>query len=106
MWWWRASCAPALAEAHAILWQGPIGAIETPPFDHSTKLLAACTAELAREGCAVAVAGGHDTALALDLAGVTQDFTHVSSAEGAFLEWLEGKLLPAIGALMRTTKAA
>ena len=96
----------ALAEAHAILWQGPIGAIETPPFDHSTKLLAACTAELAREGCAVAVAGGRDTALALDLAGVTQDFTHVSSAEDAFLEWLEGKPLPAIGALMRTTKAA
>ncbi len=95
-----------LADARTVLWSGTLGACEIPPFDHSTKLLAACVAELTREECCLSVAGGSDTALALDLAGVAQDFTHVSLSGGAFLEWLEGRPLPAIGALMRATKAA
>ncbi len=94
-----------LADANTILWNGPLGAFEIPPFDHSTKLLAACAAELTREGCCVSVAGGSDTVAALNLAGAADDFTHVSSAGGAFLEWLEGKTLPGIGALMRAKAA-
>ncbi len=90
-----------LAEAHTILWNGPLGAFEIPPFDHSTKLLARSAAELTRQGLAVSVAGGGDTVAALNVAGVADDFTYVSTAGGAFLEWLEGKELPGLAALNR-----
>jgi len=89
-----------------ILWNGPLGAFEIPPFDKATTELAKKAAELTRNGKAVSVAGGGDTVSALIHAGVKDDFTYVSSAGGAFLEWLEGKTLPGIAALMRTEIAA
>ena len=95
-----------LAECNTILWNGPLGAFEIPPFDQSTKLLARTAADLSRQGLAVTVAGGGDTVAALNAAGVAEDFTYVSTAGGAFLEWLEGKTLPGIAALTRAAKAA
>ncbi len=95
-----------LAECETILWNGPLGAFEIPPFDQSTMMLAQTAAELTRQGMAVSVAGGGDTVAALNAAGVAQDFTYVSTAGGAFLEWLEGKTLPGIAALMGAAKAA
>ncbi|MDU8928147.1 phosphoglycerate kinase [Alisedimentitalea sp. MJ-SS2] len=96
----------ALATAKTILWNGPLGAFEIPPFDKATNMLAQKAAELTRNGGAVSVAGGGDTVSALIHAGVKDDFTYVSSAGGAFLEWLEGKTLPGIAALMRSDIAA
>ncbi len=95
-----------LAAAQTILWNGPLGAFEIPPFDHSTKMLAQTAAELTRAGLAVSVAGGGDTVAALNAAGVAEDFTYVSTAGGAFLEWLEGKTLPGIAALTAAKQAA
>lgn len=95
-----------IASAQTILWNGPIGAFEVPPFDHSTKMLAQTAADLTRADLAVTVAGGGDTVAALNAAGVTQDFTYVSTAGGAFLEWLEGKNLPGIAALESAKQAA
>ena len=95
-----------LTDAETVLWNGPLGAFEIPPFDQSTVLLARSAADLARQGLATCVAGGGDTVAALNMAGVADDFTYVSSAGGAFLEWLEGKTLPGIAALMRSAKAA
>jgi phosphoglycerate kinase len=96
----------ALGQARTILWNGPLGAFEIAPFDRGTTELAKTAAELTRNGRAVSVAGGGDTVSALIHAGVKDDFTYVSSAGGAFLEWLEGKTLPGIAALMRTDIAA
>ncbi|MGO4914740.1 phosphoglycerate kinase [Pseudogemmobacter sp. W21_MBD1_M6] len=96
----------ALAKAGTILWNGPLGAFEMEPFDRATVDLARIAASLTRSGQAVTVAGGGDTVAALNHAGVTDDFTYVSTAGGAFLEWLEGKTLPGIAALMRTNIAA
>lgn len=98
--------AQALAEARTILWNGPLGAFEMPPFDWGTIELARKAAGLARDGSAVVVAGGGDTVAALNAAGVTDDLTYVSAAGGAFLEWLEGKSLPGIAALSRDAAAA
>lgn len=95
-----------LADCNTILWNGPLGAFETQPFDQSTMLLAQTAADLTRQGLAVSVAGGGDTVAALNAAGVVGDFTYVSSAGGAFLEWLEGKTLPGIAALQDAAKAA
>lgn len=95
-----------LAGAETILWNGPLGAFEVPPFDQTTILLARTAADLTRQGLAVTVAGGGDTVAALNLAGVAGDFTYVSTAGGAFLEWLEGRTLPGIAALMGPAKAA
>ncbi|PCH70404.1 MAG: phosphoglycerate kinase [Rhodobacteraceae bacterium] len=95
-----------LTDAETVLWNGPLGAFEVPPFDQSTVLLARSAADLAREGLATCVAGGGDTVAALNMAGVADDFTYVSSAGGAFLEWLEGKTLPGIAALSGPAKAA
>lgn len=95
-----------LAECETILWNGPLGAFELRPFDHATVGLAQTAAELTRAGLTVSVAGGGDTVAALNAAGVTQDFTYVSTAGGAFLEWLEGKTLPGIAALERATQKA
>lgn len=95
-----------LAEANTVLWNGPLGAFELKPFDHSTVQLADRAAQMTREGLITSVAGGGDTVAALNAAGVADDFTYVSSAGGAFLEWLEGKTLPGIAALMQASKAA
>jgi len=98
--------ADYLRAAKTILWNGPLGAFELPPFDFATTALAREAAELARTGKATIIAGGGDTVAALNQAGVVDDFTYVSTAGGAFLEWLEGKTLPAIAALTGAAKAA
>jgi len=95
-----------LAGAKTILWNGPLGAFEIPPFDTATVGLARTAAARTRKGHAVSVAGGGDTVAALNAAGVTQDFTYVSTAGGAFLEWLEGRTLPGIAALNGAAAAA
>jgi len=95
-----------LSGANTILWNGPLGAFEIPPFDQSTVMLARSAADLSRQGLAVTVAGGGDTVAALNHAGVTGDFTYVSTAGGAFLEWLEGRTLPGIAALTQPDQAA
>ncbi|WP_435256878.1 phosphoglycerate kinase [Thioclava sp. FR2] len=93
-----------LESARTILWNGPLGAFEMQPFDRATMALAKVAADLTRGGTAVSVAGGGDTVAALNAAGVTDQFTYVSTAGGAFLEWLEGRTLPGIAALMRETE--
>ncbi len=92
--------AEALGECATLLWNGPLGAFEIPPFDAGTNTVARAAALLTREGRLVSVAGGGDTVAALAAAGVVDDFSYVSTAGGAFLEWLEGKTLPGVGALM------
>jgi phosphoglycerate kinase len=81
------------------LWNGPLGAFEVPPFDKATVDVAKAAAALTRAGRLTTVAGGGDTVAALAHAGVLEQFTYVSTAGGAFLEWLEGKTLPGIAAL-------
>ncbi|WP_273958756.1 phosphoglycerate kinase, partial [Lacticaseibacillus paracasei] len=78
---------------------GPMGAFETPPFDVATVSLARTAAALTQDGSLVSVAGGGDTVAALNQAGVADRFTFVSTAGGAFLEWMEGKALPGVAAL-------
>jgi len=82
-----------------LIWNGPLGAFEIPPFDAATVAAARKAAELTRAGQLVSVAGGGDTVAALNAAGVAGDFTYVSTAGGAFLEWMEGKELPGVKAL-------
>ena len=82
-----------------LIWNGPLGVFEIPPFDKGTMEAAKYAAELAKAGKLVAVAGGGDTVSALNAAGVAEDFTFVSTAGGAFLEWMEGKTLPGVAAL-------
>ncbi|MDF1586707.1 phosphoglycerate kinase [Marinimicrococcus flavescens] len=82
-----------------LLWNGPLGAFEIPPFDKATVAVAQAAAELTQAGRLVTVAGGGDTVAALSHAGVLERFSYVSTAGGAFLEWLEGKELPGIKAL-------
>jgi len=94
-----------LANAQTILWNGPLGAFEIRPFEQATKQLALEAAELTRSGLVTSVAGGGDTVAALNMAGVAEDFSYVSSAGGAFLEWLEGKTLPGLAALDRDKAA-
>jgi len=91
--------ADVLKNCRTLLWNGPLGAFEIEPFDAATVSLARTAAALTREGSLVSVAGGGDTVAALAHAGVTQDFTFVSTAGGAFLEWMEGKPLPGVDAL-------
>ncbi|MDP3860324.1 MAG: phosphoglycerate kinase [Phaeovulum sp.] len=95
-----------LAGARTILWNGPLGAFEMEPFDAATVALARTAADLTRAGLCVSVAGGGDTVAALNAAGVTAQFTYVSTAGGAFLEWLEGRVLPGIAALDAAPTAA
>lgn len=96
-----AAVAKFLATCKTLLWNGPMGAFEIAPFGEGTFALARQAAELTRGGHLVSVAGGGDTVAALNAAGVTVDFTYVSTAGGAFLEWLEGRELPGIVALTR-----
>jgi phosphoglycerate kinase len=90
-----------LMTCRTLVWNGPLGAFETPPFDAATVALARTAAALTKEGSLVSVAGGGDTVAALNHAGVTEDFTFVSTAGGAFLEWMEGRTLPGVAALER-----
>jgi phosphoglycerate kinase len=91
--------ADVLKTCRTLVWNGPLGAFETPPFDAATVALAKTAAALTKEGSLVSVAGGGDTVAALNHAGVTEDFTFVSTAGGAFLEWMEGRTLPGVAAL-------
>jgi phosphoglycerate kinase len=91
--------ADVLKTCRTLVWNGPLGAFEVPPFDAATVALAKTAAALTKEGSLVSVAGGGDTVAALNHAGVTQDFTFVSTAGGAFLEWMEGRTLPGVAAL-------
>jgi phosphoglycerate kinase len=91
----------AMKHSHTLIWNGPLGVFEVPPFDQATVIAAQEAAELAKSGKLVAVAGGGDTVAALNHAGVAGDFTFVSTAGGAFLEWMEGKALPGVEALKR-----
>jgi phosphoglycerate kinase len=91
--------AAALEEARTLVWNGPLGAFETPPFDRATIAVAKKVAALTRVGKLLSVAGGGDTVAALAAAGVTDDLSYVSTAGGAFLEWLEGRELPGVAAL-------
>jgi phosphoglycerate kinase len=87
------------AEMKTLVWNGPVGAFEIEPFGNGTFELMQAAARLVRDGKLVAIAGGGDTVAALNIAGVGVDFSYVSTAGGAFLEWLEGKTLPAVAAL-------
>lgn len=84
-----------------IIWNGPLGAFETKPFDASTNSLAKAIAEATKAGKIISVGGGGDTVSALKLAGVHEDMTYLSSAGGAFLEWMEGKILPGVEVLSK-----
>ena len=98
-----ASAAEALGDVlktcRTLVWNGPLGAFETPPFDEATVALARMAAALTKDGSLTSVAGGGDTVAALAHAGVTEDFTYISTAGGAFLEWMEGKELPGVAVL-------
>ncbi len=91
--------ADVLKTCRTLVWNGPLGAFEMEPFDAATVALARTAAALTKEGSLVSVAGGGDTVAALAHAGVTDDFTFISTAGGAFLEWMEGKPLPGVDAL-------
>ncbi len=89
----------AMALSRTLIWNGPLGVFEVPPFDAATVKAAQAAAQLAKSGAITAVAGGGDTVAALHHAGVVEDMTFVSTAGGAFLEWMEGKPLPGVEAL-------
>ena len=89
----------AIDDAATLVWNGPLGAFEMPPFDRGTVEVARHAAARTKAGKLVSVAGGGDTVAALNAAGVADDFTYVSTAGGAFLEWMEGKTLPGVEAL-------
>ena len=92
----------AIKNCRTLVWNGPLGAFETPPFDAATVALAKIAAALTQDGSLVSVAGGGDTVAALNHAGVAADFSFVSTAGGAFLEWMEGRTLPGVAALSNT----
>jgi phosphoglycerate kinase len=96
-----AQIAARLETAKTVVWNGPLGAFETPPFDAGTSAVARHVAMLTKVGQLISVAGGGDTQAALGEAGAEDGFTYVSTAGGAFLEWLEGKELPGVKALRR-----
>ena len=93
--------ADVLKTCRTLVWNGPLGAFETPPFDAATVALARTAAALTQDGSLVSVAGGGDTVAALNQAGVADQFSFVSTAGGAFLEWMEGRELPGVSALRR-----
>jgi len=88
-----------LDRAETLIWNGPLGAFEIEPFDAATNAAAKKAAELTKAGKLVSVAGGGDTVAALNKAGAAEAFTYISTAGGAFLEWMEGKVLPGVAAL-------
>jgi phosphoglycerate kinase len=93
--------ADVLKTCRTLVWNGPLGAFETPPFDRATVAVARTAAALTREDSLVSVAGGGDTVAALNQADVTGEFSYVSTAGGAFLEWMEGRELPGVAALQK-----
>ncbi len=93
--------AAAMDVANTLIWNGPLGAFELTPFDKATVDAAKAAAARSAKGELIAVAGGGDTVAALNHAGAAQDFTHISTAGGAFLEWMEGKALPGVEALKK-----
>ena len=94
-----AKIAGILENAKTLIWNGPLGAFEIEPFNAATNAAAAKAAELSKAGKLISVAGGGDTVAALNGAGAADDFTYISTAGGAFLEWMEGKTLPGVAAL-------
>ncbi len=94
-----AKIAEVMALCHTLIWNGPLGAFEIPPFDAATNAAARKAAELTRAGGLTSVAGGGDTVAALNQAGAAGDFSYISTAGGAFLEWMEGKTLPGVAVL-------
>ncbi len=96
-----ADVAARLEKCRTVVWNGPFGAFEIPPFDAGTNAVARETARLTKEGKLISVAGGGDTVAALAHAGVGDDFTYISTAGGAFLEWMEGKELPGVKVLRK-----
>ncbi|MEP2784296.1 MAG: phosphoglycerate kinase [Pseudoruegeria sp.] len=94
-----AKIAATLNTAKTLIWNGPLGAFEIEPFDAATNAAAKQAAEMSRAGSLISVAGGGDTVAALNKAGAAADFTYISTAGGAFLEWMEGKTLPGVAAL-------
>lgn len=95
-----------LDDAKTVLWNGPMGVFEVTPFDRGTNKLAQAVAKRTKDDKLISVAGGGDTVSALENAGVADQFTYVSAAGGAFLEWLEGRTLPGIAALEKRARAA
>jgi phosphoglycerate kinase len=91
-----------IERANTLVWNGPLGAFEIEPFDKATVAAAQFAAERTKAGKLTSVAGGGDTVSALNHAGVADDFTYVSTAGGAFLEWMEGKVLPGVEVLVKT----
>jgi phosphoglycerate kinase len=87
--------------AKTLLWNGPLGAFEVTPFDQATSQAAKFASQKTNNGDLISVAGGGDTVAALNKAGATDSFTYVSTAGGAFLEWLEGKELPGVVCLTK-----
>jgi phosphoglycerate kinase len=100
-----AAIAKVLDNAKTVVWNGPLGAFETPPFHKGTVAVAQKVAELTEAKKVISVAGGGDTVSALAQAGVEEKMSYVSTAGGAFLEWLEGKTLPGVEALENSAKA-
>ncbi|MAC81267.1 MAG: phosphoglycerate kinase [Rhodobacteraceae bacterium] len=94
-----ARIASVLKSARTLIWNGPLGAFEIAPFDKATNAAAQTAADLTTDGTLVSVAGGGDTVAALNQAGAADRFTYISTAGGAFLEWMEGKVLPGVAAL-------
>lgn len=94
-----ARIAEVLRGARTLIWNGPMGAFEIAPFDAATNAAAQTAAALTRAGQLISVAGGGDTVAALNQAGAAEDFTYISTAGGAFLEWMEGKTLPGVAVL-------
>jgi phosphoglycerate kinase len=90
-----------LKTCRTVVWNGPMGAFEIPPFDSGTVAVAKAVAALTKDGTLVSIGGGGDTVAALSAAGVERDFTYISTAGGAFLEWMEGKVLPGVVPLMK-----
>jgi phosphoglycerate kinase len=88
-------------DAATLVWNGPVGAFEISPFDKGTATAAKYAAERTKAGKLISVAGGGDTVAALNQAGVAEKFTYVSTAGGAFLEWMEGKPLPGVEVLKK-----
>ena len=95
-----ADVASALESCKTLIWNGPMGAFEIEPFDAATVTVAKVAGALTEAGALISVAGGGDTVAALNHAGVADQFSHISTAGGAFLEWMEGKELPGVAVLL------